>query len=483
MKIELINNIKKHLSLKKEWGLVIGDLMLDHYIFGDITRISPEAPVPILKKIEEQYRLGGAGNVAANLRGFGIKTAVIGVTGKDSNSLILEKLLKEKLISTSGVIKTNQPTTTKTRVLGGQQQLLRIDDENISEVNEALLFKKIDALMRKNPSIIILSDYAKGLLNQRTIQKIVKIAKQKNIPVIADPKGNSIEKYQGVNVLTPNKKEALALAGEENLVEEKLDIKLRSYCKQFNIGNIAMTQGSLGIKLVKKNTVSIIPATKLKYVYDVSGAGDTVIASIAAGLMANLNIHDALELANQAAGHVISKIGTTPIELNELIEAIKKESLEQSNKILSFADLEKKIVDLKKQKLTIGFTNGCFDILHAGHVMYLEKAKNKVDFLILALNSDASVKKLKGPTRPIINEGDRARVLSALEAIDAIVIFDESTPLKLIKKIKPNILIKGDDYKINQVVGHKELKAWGGKVELVPILAGKSTTKIIEKMD
>lgn len=244
-----------------------------------------------------------------------------------------------------------------------------------------------------------------------------------------------------------------------------------------------MTQGSLGIKLVKKNTVSIVPATKLKYVYDVSGAGDTVIASIAAGLMANLNIHDALELANQAAGHVISKIGTTPIELNELIEAIKKESLEQSNKILSFADLEKKIADLKKQKLTIGFTNGCFDILHAGHVMYLEKAKNKVDFLILALNSDASVKKLKGPTRPIINEGDRARVLSALEAIDAIVIFDESTPLKLIKKIKPNILIKGDDYKINQVVGHKELKAWGGKVELVPILAGKSTTKIIEKMD
>ena len=323
MKIETINNIKKSLASKKGWCLVVGDLMLDHYIFGHISRISPEAPVPILKKSEEQYRLGGAGNVAANLRGFGIKTTIVGCLGKDKNGLILEELLKEKQISTSYIIKTNNKTTTKSRVLGGQQQILRIDDEIIFSIDENQVNKKISFLMKKNPSVIILSDYGKGVLNQKIIQNINKLAKKKNIIVIADPKGNSIEKYKNINILTPNKKEAIALVREESLSEDKFDSKLQALSRKHKIDYIAMTQGHLGIKLIKKNTTSIIPATKLKYVYDVSGAGDTVIASIAAGLIAGLNIHDALELANQAAGHVISKVGTSAIELNDLIEVIK----------------------------------------------------------------------------------------------------------------------------------------------------------------
>ena len=480
MKTEIIDNIKKNLTSNKQWVLVIGDLMLDHYVFGDITRISPEAPVPVVKKIDEQYRLGGAANVAANLRGFGIKTSIIGAIGKDSNGEILEALLKERHITTTGILKTNNITTTKSRVLSGQQQILRIDDENVQNVNEQQLIKKINISLVNKPSIIILSDYNKGLLNKQCIQKIIKLAKQNKIPVIADPKGNEIEKYHGVTVLTPNKKEALLLSQDINLTDEKLNAKLRSYSKKYNIESIAMTQGHLGIKLIKQNKTTIIPATKPKFIYDLSGAGDTVVASIAAGIIAGLNIHNALELANHAAGYVISKVGTTAIDINDLIATLKKENAEQSSKIVTLEMLEKKIVSLKKQKLTIGFTNGCFDILHAGHVMYLEKAKSKVDFLILALNSDSSVKTLKGPLRPIINEQDRARVLSALESVDAVITFNESTPLKLIKKIKPDLLIKGSDYKINQVVGSKEIKAWGGKVELVPLLTGKSTSNIIK---
>jgi len=232
MKTEIIDNIKKNLTSNKQWVLVIGDLMLDHYVFGDITRISPEAPVPVVKKIDEQYRLGGAANVAANLRGFGIKTAIIGAIGKDSNGEILEALLKERHITTTGILKTNNITTTKSRILSGQQQILRIDDENVQNVNEQQLIKKINISLVNKPSIIILSDYNKGLLNKQCIQKIMKLAKQNKIPVIADPKGNEIEKYHGVTVLTPNKKEALLLSQDINLTDEELNAKLRSYSKK-----------------------------------------------------------------------------------------------------------------------------------------------------------------------------------------------------------------------------------------------------------
>ena len=243
-----------------------------------------------------------------------------------------------------------------------------------------------------------------------------------------------------------------------------------------------MTQGDLGVKLITEKKIQVIPASKLKQVFDVSGAGDTIIASIAAGIMANITLQESLKIANIAAGIVISKVGTTPIEKHELINELENEFNGEKNKLISEKSLLKKLSHYQIKKQKIGFTNGCFDILHAGHVSYLEQAKIKVDFLIVGLNSDSSVRKLKGNNRPVINELDRARVLCSLEAVDAVIIFSQDTPINLIKKIKPHTLIKGNDYSVNQVVGHKEIKNWGGKVELIPLLQGRSSSKIIKKI-
>ena len=243
-----------------------------------------------------------------------------------------------------------------------------------------------------------------------------------------------------------------------------------------------MTQGDLGVKLITEKKTKTIPASKLKQVFDVSGAGDTIIASIAAGMIANISLQESLEIANIAAGIVISKVGTTPIEKYELINELENEYHGDKNKLITEKNLLKMLTHLQAKDEKIGFTNGCFDILHAGHVSYLEQAKNKVDFLIVGLNSDSSVRKLKGTNRPVINESDRARVLCSLEAVDAVIIFNQSTPINLIKKIKPYLLIKGNDYSENQVVGHKEIKKWGGKVELISLLEGRSSSKIIKKI-
>ena len=262
-----------------------------------------------------------------------------------------------------------------------------------------------------------------------------------------------------------------------------LEKQLKKICIKFDIENIAVTQGDQGIKLVSSRKIDVIPATKLKKVFDVSGAGDTVIATLAAGLIGKLTTHKSLELANIAAGVAIGKVGTVAIEGHEIINEIDTEQTLQIHKIISFNKLDGLIKNLRAKDLKIGFTNGCFDILHAGHVTYLEQAKNNIDFLILGLNSDSSVKKIKGAKRPIINQQDRARVLSSLEAVDAVIIFDEETPIKLIQRIKPNFLIKGSDYKLTEVVGHKEVAKWGGKVKLVELLAGRSSSNIIKDID
>jgi len=478
----LIENLKTKFTNRDQWCLVIGDLMLDRYIFGEITRISPEAPIPILNKGKEQLRMGGAANVAANLSGLGIKTTLAGLIGEDINGEHLTQLIKEKLISTKGIIKSKNPTTTKTRIISGQQQIIRIDEEEILLSLDKNKIKKILDLIKQKPSIIIISDYAKGLISLELMKPLIKAAKQMNIPVIVDPKGNDLEKYRGVTALTPNKNEAYILTNNTDRNELTLEKNLKKARRKFDIEFIAMTQGDLGVKLITEKKIQTIPASKFKQVFDVSGAGDTIIASIAAGMIANLSLQESLEIANIAAGIVISKVGTTPIEKHELINELEDGLHGEKNKLISEKYLLKKLSHhhIKKQK--IGFTNGCFDILHAGHVSYLEQAKNKVDFLIVGLNSDRSVTKLKGNNRPVINESDRARVLCSLEAVDAVIIFNQDTPISLIKKIKPHLLIKGNDYSVNQVVGHREIKKWGGKVELIPLLQGRSSSKIIKKI-
>ena len=468
---------------KGKWALVIGDVMLDKYIFGEVNRTSPEAPVPVVEKKSESFRMGGAANVAANLIGLGIKTILSGVVGNDQNGEALKRLLKKNNISQQGLIKSTLSTTTKTRIIAGHQQIVRVDDEDTNISLSANQIKKILNLIIKKPSIIVLSDYAKGFLTENLTQKIIKQAKKNDIPILVDPKGNDIKKYAGASILTPNKKEAFVLSNLVEPDEGLLEKQLKKICIKFDIENIAMTQGDQGIKLVSSRKIDVIPATKLKKVFDVSGAGDTVIATLAAGLIGKLTTHKSLELANIAAGVAIGKVGTVAIEGHEIINEIDTEQTLQIHKIISFNKLDGLIKNLRAKDLKIGFTNGCFDILHAGHVTYLEQAKNNIDFLILGLNSDSSVKKIKGAKRPIINQQDRARVLSSLEAVDAVIIFDEETPIKLIQRIKPNFLIKGSDYKLTEVVGHKEVTKWGGKVKLVELLAGRSSSNIIKDID
>ena len=468
---------------KGKWALVIGDVMLDKYIFGEVNRTSPEAPVPVVEKKSESFRMGGAANVAANLIGLGIKTILSGVVGNDQNGEALKRLLKKNNISQQGLIKSTLSTTTKTRVIAGHQQIVRVDDEDTNISLSANQIKKILNLIIKKPSIIVLSDYAKGFLTENLTLKIIKQAKKTDIPILVDPKGNNIKKYAGASILTPNKKEAFVLSNLAEPDEDLLEKQLKKICIKFDIENIAMTQGDQGIKLVSSRKIDVIPATKLKKVFDVSGAGDTVIATLAAGLIGKLTAHKSLELANIAAGVAIGKVGTVAIEGHEIINEIDTEQTLQIHKIISFNKLDGLIKNLRAKDLKIGFTNGCFDILHAGHVTYLEQAKNNIDFLILGLNSDSSVKKIKGAKRPIINQQDRARVLSSLEAVDAVIIFDEETPIKLIQRIKPNFLIKGSDYKLTEVVGHKEVAKWGGKVKLVELLAGRSSSNIIKDID
>ncbi len=494
MTVKLIETVQKFSELSNKWALVIGDLMLDRYLIGDVQRISPEAPVPVvlLKQINE--RAGGAANVAANLAGLGIHTRIAGCVGKDVQATTLLDLLKEMGVDTSGVIQSEErPTVAKTRIMSSHQQIVRLDQESTTPYDTAekkALQTHINKQLLAKPAIVILSDYAKGVLSDEACKSIIKECHHLKIPVIADPKGRDYSKYLGATALTPNKKEIAETCGVSQDDNDALLLAANQLRKTLHLEFLAVTRGEEGISLLddimhqNDNVESThhIAATA-KQVFDVSGAGDTVIATLAAGLINGLKPYEALQLANTAAGIVVGKVGTVPISQQELIEElIAKDSNEQVNKIVNLNQLMSKVEIWRKQKQKIVFTNGCFDLLHAGHVTYLEAAKKTGDKLVLGLNTDRSVSAIKGLARPVIHEADRARVLAALEAVDAVILFDEDTPLNLINAIKPHVIVKGSDYTEAQVVGGKEVKSWGGKITLINIVPGRSTSGILEKI-
>ena len=389
-------------------------------------------------------------------------------------------------IKSEAVIQSSaRPTIAKTRVMSSHQQIVRIDQESQSKFNDnenAELHVLITRALQEKPSIVILSDYAKGVLSDAICQSIIHACKEAKIPVLVDPKGQDYRKYKGATALTPNKKETAEACGVNINDTDALLIGAEKLNTDLQLDFLAVTRGEEGITLFDNNHEHHVAATA-KQVFDVSGAGDTVIATLAAGLIHGLSPLDALSLANTAAGIVVGKVGTVPIELNELLhELTSKNSSEQADKITDLSGLTSKVNAWRAAKQKIVFTNGCFDLLHAGHVTYLEAAKKTGDKLILGLNTDRSVSALKGPTRPVIHENDRARVLAALEAVDAVILFDEDTPLDLINTVKPDVIVKGDDYTEEQVVGGVEVKSWGGQVKLIPLVQGRSTTKILEKM-
>jgi D-beta-D-heptose 7-phosphate kinase/D-beta-D-heptose 1-phosphate adenosyltransferase len=479
--LDAVKNFGSH----NQHVLVIGDVMLDRYLIGEVNRISPEAPVPVVLLKSQQDRAGGASNVAANLALLGIKTHIIGCVGYDGEAAILLDLMTAVAIDTSHVVHSkHRPTVAKTRILSGHQQMMRLDQESsraFTANENILLVEAINAELALKPALVILSDYSKGLLSTDICQLIISQCNAAGIATLVDPKGHDYSKYQHATALTPNKKETaeacLTTQHDPELIDKATHLK-----NNLDLKFLVVTRGEEGISLIDEHA-HLLPATA-KQVFDVSGAGDTVIATLAAGLINHLSTLESLQLANVAAGVVVGKVGTVPINRDELIEALTSEQTsEQAHKVCDLAQLTQKVATWRKAKQKIVFTNGCFDLLHAGHVTYLEAAKKRGDKLILGLNTDRSVSALKGPTRPVVNENDRARVLAALASVDAVILFDEDTPLNLINTLKPDVIAKGSDYTADQVVGGKEVESWGGEIALIDLVAGRSTSNIIKKMN
>lgn len=464
---------------------VIGDVMVDRYFYGEVKRISPEAPVPVNRVRKVRSVLGGAANVAANLANLGCHVFVGGVTGDDENRLLLEELLQKEGIDFSGLIKSQRRSTvTKMRILGARQQMLRLDFEDVGDLaaEEADQIKQwLLQLIEQGLDGIAVSDYAKGVCSDAFCQWLIRMAEAHHLPILVDPKGTHWEKYEGCTFITPNLKEICEAAGQSVPNEDEPVLKLAQMARErYHIKNVVVTRSEKGMTLVgEKRMVIHSPAVALE-VFDVSGAGDTAAAALIAAAAGGLSLPEAVYMANRAAGIVVGKVGTYPVHRDELL----KDLLQEERKLgYGFRPLSwKEVGDLAQiwhqSGEKIVFTNGCFDILHVGHVSYLEKAAKLGKHLIIGVNSDASVQRLKGEPRPLVQELDRARILASLSCVDAVVIFQEDTPAKLIKLIRPDILVKGGDYLPDQVVGRE----YAGKVEIIEFEEGYSTTGLVEKI-
>jgi len=462
--------------------LVIGDLMIDHYLWGDTNRISPEAPVQVVNINKESSVLGGAGNVVNNLVSLGSEVTVMSAIGDDANATELQSLLDAINVDHYLIIDEDRKTTKKSRIISSNQQIVRYDNETLEPINyeceKTLTIKVLEII--HNYDIVLLSDYGKGVLSENLISKIIFIASGANIKVLVDPKGKDYSKYAGAYTLTPNKKEAELSTGIKITDDETLKEALISLRNNALLDTPMITLSEDGIAILDKDDNIIKKPTVAREVFDVTGAGDTVLASLGYSLALNKNIEESLEFANLAAGVVVGKIGSATASIEEIEEyksSLHKSSIESH--IKTFEEIERTVKRLKAKGSKIVFTNGCFDILHRGHVSYLDVAKSFGDVLILGLNSDESVKRLKGESRPINNQEDRGYILAALESVDYVVNFSEDTPYELIKLIQPDILVKGADYEGKDVVGSDIAK----ELKLVTFIDGKSTTKTIEKIN
>ena len=464
--------------------LVIGDIMLDRYIHGEVDRISPEAPVPVLRHAQRYERAGGAANVAMNLAGLGCHTILAGFWGDDTEREELAAILDKANIDTVGVVLSSRPTISKTRIVGRNQQLLRLDIESrdLPPADEAeRLLDRATELVTKVHAVI-LSDYAKGAVTEPLCAAVIRAARTAGIPVLADPKTPDFSKYSGATTVCPNLNELSLATGVPAHHTEQLLAAGQALLAEHDFQFLTVTMSEKGISVFKPGSVYHSPA-RAREVFDVSGAGDTVIATLAASLAGGLRIEAAVELANLAAGIVVAKIGTVPIAQHELIAALTPSSgLTAGEKILDLERMALRVAEWRASGETIVFTNGCFDLLHVGHITLLEDCRRFGSKLILGLNADASISRLKGPSRPIVGERERARVMAALAAVDAVVLFEQDTPLELIRAIKPNVLVKGGDYTVETVVGHQEVIASGGRVEIVPTVEGFSTSNIVNKL-
>jgi len=465
--------------------LVVGDLMLDRFLWGQVQRISPEAPVPIVRLERETHSAGGAANVARNLAGLGVQVHLIGVTGADTGrEQLLEELAKDGLDTDGILVAEDRGTSVKTRVLGNRQQMIRIDEERTTPLGEREREHLLAAANARLGQVdaLLLSDYAKGVLTGDLCPALIRAARDRGLPVLVDPKGKDFVRYSGATLVTPNRAE-LALA--TGVVAEDLEALLTAGAalrEELALELLVLTLSEQGMALIGPDGNHQIPALA-REVFDVSGAGDTVIATFAAGLAAGLGHLDVAHLANLAAGVVVGKVGTATITTEDLLGAIEGEAaLEQAAKVRPPAAIEALVRRWQANGERVVFTNGCFDLLHVGHVTYLEHARRYGHRLVVGLNTDASVRRLKGAERPLIGQDDRARVLAALASVDAVVLFDQDTPLALIERLRPDVLAKGADYREDQIVGAEQVRSWGGRVVRVPLVPERSTSGIIGRL-
>ncbi len=456
--------------------LVVGDLMLDHYLWGKCERISPEAPVQIVDVKKENFVMGGAGNVINNLLSLGASVGVCSVIGDDEAGEFIQREIGQKSVRKEGlIIQKGRKTTKKSRIIAQHQQIIRVDKEDredVSKNSQETILQRVKIVLDFYDAIL-LSDYAKGLLTPWLTKSIIEFASSKDKLILVDPKGSDFDKYRGATLITPNKKEA-SLATNIDIIDDNSLLEAGTKLKNtLNLKYALITLSEDGMAIFDTNMTKI--PTVAREVYDVTGAGDTVLASLGFALSRAQDIFESANFANSAAGVVVSKLGSATATLQEIKEYESSLNKKSSNsKIKSLDEIKSYLKDTNKK---IVFTNGCFDILHAGHVKYLEEAKSYGDILILGLNSDNSVRRLKGESRPINNSIDRSIVLAGLESIDFIIEFDEDTPYELIKTIKPDILVKGGDYEGKEVVGSDIAK----ETRLVKFIDNKSTTKIIQK--
>ncbi|MBJ6725936.1 bifunctional D-glycero-beta-D-manno-heptose-7-phosphate kinase/D-glycero-beta-D-manno-heptose 1-phosphate adenylyltransferase HldE [Geomesophilobacter sediminis] len=466
-------------------ALVIGDLMLDEYLWGKAERISPEAPVQVVDVMREDLRLGGAGNVVNNLAALGCAVSVCGVIGDDDNGALLRRAFEGKNVELDGVfVEPGRRTSKKTRIIAANQQIVRIDRETKSAVTEQSETAILDylAVAAHRFDVILVSDYLKGVLTPNVLAAVCEAGRVLGKPVVIDPKGNDYRKYRGATLLTPNRKEAEIASGIPITDAESLDRAAAALLGELELGALLITRSEAGMSLFPREGGAVHIPTVAREVYDVTGAGDTVLSVLSLGLACGLPLADAAWISNVAAGIAVGKLGTSTVSPEEIVAEVGHGHKDSVSKIKNLDVLSHLVAMERERGKKVVFTNGCFDLLHVGHVKYLQKARSFGDVLIVGLNSDASVKRLKGESRPLIVEAERAHILAALDCIDYVVLFEEDTPLRLIEALKPAVLVKGGDYTLDGVVGREVVEASGGRVELVEFVDGRSTSRIIDRI-
>lgn len=467
--------------------LVLGDVMLDRYVSGEVSRISPEAPIPVLRVTGSHATLGGAANVAHNVAALGARAILVGVIGTDDPGGEIERLvmtaganIDARLFATP-----RRPTTIKTRFIRGSHQLLRVDDETVDPLDDDSAREVTQRFEQAitECDIVVLSDYAKGVLCDRVLQRVINISRAARRPVIADPKRTSFHAYRNVTVLTPNAHEVSLATGVDSSDDDGAERAARIALDSASCEAVLVTRSENGLTLVRRGMPALHLPTRVQQVSDVSGAGDTFVATLAAAFACDGDLVKATRLANIAAGISVSRPRTAVVSGRDLAEELRRRTLiATEEKIMACEAALQQIAEWRRHDLRIGFTNGCFDLIHPGHVHLLAQARAACDRLVVALNTDASVRRLKGPERPIQQETARATVLSSLASVDLVILFAEDTPLALVEAIRPDVLVKGADYSRNQVVGADIVGRNGGKVLLVDLLAGEATTATIERV-